>query len=91
MFESSKDIATARQPTLATPKRCKGAKELKERLTAWSLKVAMYEPQFKAIDEAKETFVVREMMMPKDIKREFLNGPGNSKKSWKIWRPSSTK
>ena len=38
--KSSNDPAIARQPTLATPKRCKDAKELKERLTAWSLKVA---------------------------------------------------
>ena len=62
------------QPILATPKRCKDAKELKERLTAWSLKVAEYEHQFKVIDEAQKIFVVREMM-PKDIKREFLTGP----------------
>ena len=46
---------------------------MKERLTAWSLKVAEYEYQFKATDEAQKTFVVREMM-PKDIKREFLTG-----------------
>ena len=64
----------ALQPMLATPKRCKDAKELKERLTAWSLAVAEYEHQFKVIDEAKKIFVVREMM-PKDIKREFLTGP----------------
>ena len=38
--KSSNDPAIALQPTLATPKRCKDAKELKERLTAWSLKVA---------------------------------------------------
>ena len=56
------------------PKRCKDAKELKERLTAWSLKVAEFEHQFKVIDEAQKIFVVREMM-PKDIKREFLTGP----------------
>ena len=54
-----------------TPKRCKDAKELKERLTAWSLKVAEYEHQFKTTDEAQMIFVVREMV-PKDIKREFL-------------------
>ena len=30
--------------------------------------------QFKAIDEAQKTIVVREMM-PKDTKREFLTGP----------------
>ena len=46
---------------------------MKERLTAWSLKVAEYEHQFKTIDEAQKIFVVREMM-PKDIKREFLTG-----------------
>ena len=36
--------------------------------------MAEYEYQFKAIDEAQKTFVVREMM-PKDITREFLTGP----------------
>ena len=46
---------------------------MKERLTACSLRVAEYEPQFKAMDEAQKTFVVREMM-PKDIKQEFLTG-----------------
>ena len=46
----------------ATPRRCKDAKELKERLTAWSLKVAEYEHQFTTIDEAQTIFVVREMM-----------------------------
>ena len=71
--KSSNDPATALQPILATPKKCKDAK-LKERLTAWSLKVAEYEHQFKVIDEARKMFVVREMM-PKDIKREFLTGP----------------
>ena len=58
---------------LATPNRCEDAKELKERLAAWLLRVAECEHQFKAIDEAQNTFVVREMM-PKDIKREFLTG-----------------
>ena len=72
--KSSNDSATALQPILATPKRCKDAKELKERLTVRSLKVAEYEHKFKAIDEAQQMFVVREMM-PKDIKREFLTGP----------------
>ena len=38
--KSSNDPAIALQPILATPKRCKDAKELKERLTAWSLKSA---------------------------------------------------
>ena len=71
--KSSVDRAIALQPILATPKRCKDAKELKERLTAWSLNRAEYEHQFKAIDEAQKIFVVREMM-PKDIKREFLTG-----------------
>ena len=61
----------ALQPILATPKRCKDAKELKERLTAWSLKVAEYEHQFKAIEEAQKILVVREMV-PEDIRREFL-------------------
>ena len=60
--KSSNDPAIALQPILATPKRCKDAKELKERLTAWSLKVAEYEHQFKTIDEAQKKFVVREMM-----------------------------
>ena len=44
------------------------------RLTAWSLKLAEYEHQFKTIDEAQKMFMVREIM-PKDIKREFLTGP----------------
>ena len=70
----SNDPAIALPPIFATPKRCKDAKELKERLTAWSLKVAEYEHQFKTSDEAQKIFVVREMM-PKDIKREFLTGP----------------
>ena len=69
-LKSSNDPAIALQPILATPKRCKDAKELKERLTAWSLKMAEYEHQLKAMDEAQKTTVVREMM-PKDIKREF--------------------
>ena len=74
--KSSNDPAIALQPILATPKRCKDATELKERLTAWSLKVAEYEHQFQTIDEAQKIFLVREMM-PKDIKREFLTGPRN--------------
>ena len=72
--KSSNDPATALQPILATPKRCKDAKELKERLTAWPLKEAEYKHQFKATDEAQKILVAREMM-PKDIKREFLTGP----------------
>ena len=72
--KSSNDPAIALQPILATPKRCKDAKELKEKPTARSLKVAEYEHQFKAIEEAQKIFVVREMM-PEDIKREFLTGP----------------
>ena len=52
----------------------KDAQDLKERLTAWSLKVAENGHQFKVIDEAQKRFVVSEMM-PKDIKREFLTGP----------------
>ena len=71
--KSSNDKAIALQPILATPERCKDAKELKEKRTAWSLKVAEHEHQFKATDEAQKIFV-REMM-PKDIKREFLTGP----------------
>ena len=72
--KSSNDPTIALQPTLSTPKRCKDAKKLKERLTAWSLKVAEYEHQFKTINEAQKMFVLREMV-PKDIKREFLRGP----------------
>ena len=60
--KSSNDPATALQTVLATPKRCKDAKLLKERLTAWSLEVAEHEHQFKVIDEAQKIFVVREMM-----------------------------
>ena len=63
-----------RNPYMRHLKRRKEAKELKDRLTAWSLRVAEHEHQFKAIDEAQKTFVVRGMM-PKDIKREFLTGP----------------
>ena len=73
--KSSNDPAIVLQPILATPKRCKDAQELKEKLTAWSLKVAEYEHQFK-IDEAQKIFVVREMM-PKGIKRKSLTGPRN--------------
>ena len=72
--KSSNDPAIELQPIFATPKRCKDAKELKERLAAWSLKAVEYEHQFKTIDKAQNMFVVREMM-PKDIKREFLTGP----------------
>ena len=72
--KSSNDPAVALQPILSTLKICKDAKELKERLTAWSLRVAKYEHQFKAVDELQKTFVVREMM-PKDMKRELLTGP----------------
>ena len=54
--KSSNDPATALQPILATPERCKDAKELKERLTAWSLRVAEYEHQCKVI-EAQKMFV----------------------------------
>ena len=62
---------TTQQPMLAPPKRCKDARELKEKLTASRLKVADHEHQFKVIDEAQKTFAVREMM-PKE--REFLTG-----------------
>ena len=34
--KSSNDQAIALQPILATPKRCKDAKELKKKLTVWS-------------------------------------------------------
>ena len=72
--KSSNNPAIALQPIHATLRRCKDAKELEEELTAWSLKVAEYQHQFKAIDEAQKTLVVREMM-PKDIERKFLMGP----------------
>ena len=36
--------------------------------------MAEYEHQFKTIDEVERIFVER-VMMPKDIKREFLTGP----------------
>ena len=72
--KSSNDPAIALQPILATPNKCKDAKQLKEMFTAWSLNVAEYEHQFQVIDEAQKIFVVREMM-PKYIKREFLTGP----------------
>ena len=38
------------------------------------MKVAEHEHEFKAINEAQETFAVREMM-PKVIEQEFLAGP----------------
>ena len=72
--KSSPDPAMALQPRLATLERCKDAKELKERLTACSLRVAEYEHQVKAIDEAQKTLLVREMV-PEDIKRELLARP----------------
>ena len=72
--KSSNNPAIALQPVLATPRRCKDEKESNERVAAWSLKVAEYEHQFKAIVVAQKIFVVREMM-PKDIKHEFLIGP----------------
>ena len=71
--KSSNALAIALQTILAMPKRCKDAKELKERLTAWSLKVAEYEHQFKATEEAQKILVVREMM-PKHIKRDGETG-----------------
>ena len=71
---SHRMTSCAAATTLATPERFKDPKELKERLTAWSLRVAEYERQYKAIDEAQKTFVVREMV-PRDVKREFLTGP----------------
>ena len=83
--ESSKDPAIAQQHKLATPKKCKDAKELKERLTAWSLKVAENAHQFKTIDEAQKMFVVREMM-PNDIRREFLTGPRKFNEIVRNWR-----
>ena len=48
---SSGPAFIALQTILATPKRCKDAKELKEKLTAGSLKVAEYEHHFKVIGE----------------------------------------
>ena len=56
--KSSHNPAIALQPVLATPTWCNDAKELKENLTAWSLKVAGYEHQFKPIGEAQKTFVL---------------------------------
>ena len=72
--QSSHDPAIELQLILARPRRCKDAKELKEKLTAWTLKVAEYEHQFKVMDESQKTFAVRERM-PKDIRREFQTGP----------------
>ena len=43
---SSSDPAIALQPILATPRRWKDAEEFKEKLTAWSLKVAEKEHLF---------------------------------------------
>ena len=75
--KSSNDPAKALQPTLATPKRCMDAKELKENLTAWSLKVVEHVHQFKVIDEA--------------IKCEFLTGPREFDEILESWRSSPTK
>ena len=44
--KAADDPATALQPALA-PKSCEDGRELMEKLTAWSLKVADYEHQFK--------------------------------------------
>ena len=71
--KSANDPAVVLQRMLATPKRCKDAEDLKEKLTARSLKVAEYEHQLKVNDEAQQTSVVTEIM-PLDIKREFLTG-----------------
>ena len=49
------------------------AKELKEKLTAWSLKVAEYEHQLKLIDQTQKTIVLREIA--EDIRREFPTRP----------------
>ena len=65
--KSSDDSAIAPQPILATPKKCKDAKELKDRLTAWLLKVAEYEHLFKAIGESQKIFVVSEMMLTSNM------------------------
>ena len=45
--KSSNGPAIALQPILATPKKCKDASELKEKLAAWLLKVAECEHEFK--------------------------------------------
>ena len=64
--KSSNDpAAISLQLILATPKKCKDAKELKERFTAWTLKVAESQHQLKVINEAQKIFVLRDMM-PKD-------------------------
>ena len=60
--KSSSDPAVAPQPFLATPKRCKDEKELKEKLTALSLMDAEYEKRFQEIDEAQKMFDVKDMM-----------------------------
>ena len=53
---------------------------MKEKLTAWSLKVAEFEHQFKVIHEAQKTFVVGEIM-PKDIQREFWTGTEETRRN----------
>ena len=69
-------------------KRCKDTKELKERLTAWSLKVVEYEHQLKASDEAQKTLVVE----GDDAEGHQTGVPdwdrGRSTKSWRNWRSS---
>ena len=54
--KSSNDPAIALQLILATPKRCNDAKELKERLTAWSLKVADAKRHQAGIPDGTEKF-----------------------------------
>ena len=51
--KSSNDLAIALQPTLATPNRRKDAKELKESLTAWSLKVAAEDIQIEMSNRSR--------------------------------------
>ena len=81
--KSSNDPAIALQPILATPEICKDAKQLEERLTAWSLKVAEYEQQFKVIGEAQRTFVVREMM-PKGHQAEVPDGTEEVRRNYGV-------
>ena len=77
-LKSSNDPALALQPMVAIPERCSDAKELKEKRTAWSLKVAECEQQFKAIDEAQRSFVVMEMMPRFTSSENFFTG------QWKL-------
>ena len=75
-------VAIELRPILAT--RITDARpsvgHLRIKLTTWSLKVAVYEHQFKVIGEAQKTFMVREMI-PKDIDARVLDGAKETRRN----------